>query len=184
MKEFLNRNVKLFIGIFIGIIISGVGAYGATLLTTNEVMYTDTKTAKTAIDELYSKVNSMYTSVEYSSYGTTKYNEGYTAGQKSITDSPKTLTLGSTNGTAVSVTAGYYNKVNTTAVYNAGYNAGLAAGKSYASQSGKIQVELGTQNSHYNGCNVEVYLDGNYIGSASYVHQEHVYDWSSKKNIN
>ena len=53
--------------------------------------------------------------------------EAYQDGVHSITDNPEKLTLTSTNGTDVPVTAGYYDTVNTTAVYTAGSAAGQAA---------------------------------------------------------
>ena len=53
--------------------------------------------------------------------------EAYQDGVHSITDNPEKLTLTSTNGTDVPVTAGYYDTVDTTAVYTAGSSAGQAA---------------------------------------------------------
>ena len=53
---------------------------------------------------------------------------GYHNGSGKVTNAVTnkgTLTLGSTNSTAVDITDGYYTHVNTTAVYNTGYNQGI-----------------------------------------------------------
>ena len=85
MKLFFRKNLKIFIAFVLGVVISGVGVYGATLLTTEEVMYTSSKTAKTAIDELYTRTSTMKTLTEYNNYGTARYNAGYAAGKSAGT---------------------------------------------------------------------------------------------------
>lgn len=69
-----------------------------------------------------------------SGVGKTIYDAGVAAGKAAITGSPSTAsvnTSGATGNNTVSVTAGYYNKVtiNQKPAYDAGYNAGVTAGK-------------------------------------------------------
>ena len=115
MKNFLKKNIKIFTGIFLGMVITGVGVYGATLITTNEVMYTSSKTAKTAIDELYNKVNTMKTVTEYNDYGTARYNAGYEAGKSEATayrrTFPTTTATGDENKRVTIGKSGYIHLV-------------------------------------------------------------------------
>ena len=62
IKSFFRKNLKLFIGIIIGLIISGTGVYAATIIfNSNQVGYDNTSSGMTstnvqdALDELYTK---------------------------------------------------------------------------------------------------------------------------------
>ncbi len=61
VKKRLNKNYKLIIGMVIGIIISGIGAYAATTISSSTISYDNSKSGLTstnlkgAIDELYEK---------------------------------------------------------------------------------------------------------------------------------
>ena len=64
IKNFLKNNIKLFVGIIIGIIISGTSVYAATILfNSNQVGYDNTSSGMSAtnvqdaLDELYTKAN-------------------------------------------------------------------------------------------------------------------------------
>ena len=98
-KNFMKSNIVAFV--LGALVFWAVNATAATLMESADVGYSNASSGSTAttvqgaLDDLYAKTT------------------------------PGTLTLGATNGTAVSITKGFYNKVNTTAVYNAG----LAAGK-------------------------------------------------------
>lgn len=54
MKGLLKNNIKLIVGIVIGLIISGVSVYAAILITADKVSYLD-GTVEDALDELYKK---------------------------------------------------------------------------------------------------------------------------------
>ena len=58
LKEIVKRNYKLIIGLVIGIVLPGTAVYAATIISGNEVGYTDTNNlgvdnVQDAIDELY-----------------------------------------------------------------------------------------------------------------------------------
>ncbi len=64
MKKIIKKNYKIILGIIIGGIISGVGVYAATTISSSNVFYDNSVSGltstnmKDAIDELYEKVNS------------------------------------------------------------------------------------------------------------------------------
>ncbi len=63
VKKMFKKNYKIVLGIIIGGIISGVGVYAATTLSSSDITYDNSKSGLTstnlngAIDELYEKVN-------------------------------------------------------------------------------------------------------------------------------
>ena len=139
-KEKKRKTLKLFIGILIGILIASPKAFAAIKIAAGDVGYSGSSsgssqtTLKGAIDETVTKA--------------------YTA---------KTLTLGATNGTGVAVTKGYYNKVNTTAVYNAGVAAGATTHSgtyTYPANSTGGTVDMGTSHSYRYVDATNVYTKG------------------------
>ena len=66
MKKFIKKNIKFILGLTVGIIISGVGVYAATIYAANQVSYDNTNVAiqkngvnvtnvQDAIETLYEK---------------------------------------------------------------------------------------------------------------------------------
>ena len=147
--KLLKNNIELFIGIIIGLFLSCSVAFAATAFYgadetsySNSTLGSSVTTVKGALDTLYSFVAN-----------------------------PGTLTLGATNGTAVSVTAGLYNKVNTTAVYNAGVAAGATTHTgtyTYPANSTGGTVDLGTSHTYRYVNAGNVYTKGKADGVTSH----------------
>ncbi len=63
MKKIIKKNYKIILGIIIGGIISGVGVYAATMISSSNISYDNSKSGLTstnlngAIDELYEKMS-------------------------------------------------------------------------------------------------------------------------------
>lgn len=79
VKKFIKSNIKLVIGIIIGLVITGGSAVVVYALTATQVTYTDTNsigatTVQGAIDKLYEIASNRGVSIE----GDTKYIEAYT----------------------------------------------------------------------------------------------------------
>lgn len=55
--KFIKSNSKLFLGILIGILISGISVYAVTRINANEIEYDSTHTVKDKIDDLYTTQN-------------------------------------------------------------------------------------------------------------------------------
>ncbi|MCI8347438.1 MAG: hypothetical protein HFJ12_05805 [Bacilli bacterium] len=65
MKKIIKKNYKIILGIIIGGIISGVGVYAATMISSSNISYDNSKSGLTstnlngAIDELYEKAKKL-----------------------------------------------------------------------------------------------------------------------------
>ena len=59
MKKFIKNNIKLFIGIIIGILLCGGTIYAANSFNANEIPYTENNqtSVKSALDDLYTRAN-------------------------------------------------------------------------------------------------------------------------------
>ena len=60
----MNKNIKLIVGIILGLLLGGITAYAATKITSEEVPYTNSKLSgvtnvKGAIDKLYTKASNL-----------------------------------------------------------------------------------------------------------------------------
>ncbi|MCI8347102.1 MAG: hypothetical protein HFJ12_04040, partial [Bacilli bacterium] len=61
VKKSVGKNYKLMLGFVIGVIVSGIGVYAATTITSENIFYDNSKSGLTstdlkgAIDELYEK---------------------------------------------------------------------------------------------------------------------------------
>ena len=80
MKKFIKSNIKLVIGIVIGLIIAGTTVYAATVISGSDVSYSNTSSDLTstnvqgAIDEVYNKVknNTFKTNTAKTVYASSK----------------------------------------------------------------------------------------------------------------
>ena len=136
--DFVKRNIKFIIIIIIIIVITGgISVYATSEYMASLIIYKNDVSIANALDDLYSKLpngtipittkdnqidvsayqyadtTEMYTSSEYTDYGTQRYNEGYTEGRNSV-GGYEVVKTGSYTSSSISVSSntGAWTKID------------------------------------------------------------------------